>query len=120
MKYKAEDFINWSRDVINNPRFPFHRCYRPLVKRGNSDSFERCYLLDDDYAIRPYSYTRAFLQLQKEMEKLFLYIAPADKNLKTYSYHIHELLIFAENHYSKQEKDLSIKDFWKIDVSHRL
>lgn len=133
MKYKAEDFANWTRDVISNPRFPFHRCYRPLVKRSNSDSFERCYLLDDDYAIRPYSYTRAFLQLQKEMEELFLYVAPADKNLKTYSYHIHELLIricieieanfkaiFAENHYSKQEKDLSIKDFWKIDVSHRL
>jgi hypothetical protein len=133
MKFKAEDFSNWSRDAIDNPRYPYHRCYRPFVNRANSDSFERCYLLDDEYAVRPYSYTRAFLQLQKEMEELFLYVAPADKNLKTYSYHIHELLIricieieanfkaiFAENQYSKQEKDLTIKDFWKIDVSHRL
>lgn len=133
MKYTAEYFKNWSREAIANPRLPYHRCYRPLVHRANSDSFERCYLLDDDYAERPYSYTRAFLQLQKEMENLFLYVAPADKNLKTYSYHIHELLIricieieanfkaiFAENHYSKQEKDFTIKDFWKIDVSHKL
>lgn len=133
MKYNAEDFANCSRDNIDNPRLPFHRCYRPLVERMNSDSFEQCYLLDDDYAIRPYSYTIAFLQLQKEMEELFLYVAPADKNLKTYSYHIHELLIricieieanfkaiIAENHYSKQEKDLTIKDFWKINTSHRL
>lgn len=133
MKYKAEDFANWPRDIIDNLRLPFHRCYRPLVKRANSDSFERCYLLDDDYAVRPYSYTRAFLQLQKEMEDLFLFVAPADKNLKTYSYHIHELLIricieveanfkaiFAENHYSKQEKELNIRDFWKIEASHKL
>lgn len=133
MKYNSEDFNNWTRETIDNPRKPFHRCYRPLVDRANSDSFERCYLLDDDYAVRPYSYTRAFLQLQKEMEELFLYVAPADKNLKTYSYHIHELLIricveieanfkaiFAENQYSKQEKDLTIKDFWKINASHKL
>lgn len=133
MKYTAEDFKNWSREEIANPRLPYHRCYRPLVHRANSDSFERCYLLDDDYAVRPYSYTRAFLQLQKEMEELFLYVAPADKNLKTYSYHIHELLIrvcieieanfkaiLQENKYSKQEKDLNIKDYWKIDASHKL
>jgi hypothetical protein len=104
-----------------------------LVHRANSDSFAKCYLLDDDYSERPYSYTRAFLQLQKEIENLFLYVAPADKNLKTYSYQIHELLIricieieanfkaiFAENHYSKQEKDYKIRDYWKINVSHRL
>lgn len=133
MKYTTEDFKNWSREEIANPRFPYHRCYRPLVHRANSDSFERCYLLDDDYSERPYSYTRAFLQLQKEMENLFLYVAPADKNLKSYSYHIHELLIricieieanfkaiFAENHYSKQEKEYTIKDFWKINASHKL
>lgn len=133
MKYRKEDFKNLSRDEIANPRLPYHRCYRPLVDRENSDEYERCYLLDDAYAVRPYSYTRAFLQLQKEMEELFLYVAPADKNLKTYSYHIHELLIricieieanfkaiFAENHYSKPEKDFTIKDFWKINASHRL
>lgn len=133
MKYTEGDFKNWSREEIVNPRLPYHRCYRPLVQRANSDSFERCYLLDDDYAVRPYSYTRAFFQLQKEMEELFLYVAPAFKNLKTYSYHIHELLIricieieanfkaiFAENHYSKQEKDYTIEDYWKINVSHRL
>lgn len=79
MKYTAEDFKNWSREEIANPRLPYHRCYRPLVQRANSNSFERCYLLDDDYAERPYSFTRSFLQLQKEMEYLFLYVAPADK-----------------------------------------
>lgn len=133
MKYTKEDFNNRSREEMANTRLPYHRCYRPLVKRNFSDDYERCYLLDDDYAERPYSYTRAFLQLQKEMENLFLYVAPADKNLKTYSYHIHELLIricieieanfkaiFAENHYSKQEKDFTIEDFWKIDISHKL
>lgn len=133
MRYTKDDFKNYQREEISNPRMPFHRCYRPLVSRANSDYYERCYLLDDGYAVRPYSYTRAFLQLQKEMDELFLYVAPADKNLQTYSYHIHELLIrvcieieanfkaiFAENHYSKQEKELKIYDFWKINASHRL
>lgn len=54
MKYTAEDFKNWSREEIANPRLPYHRCYRPLVHIANSDSFERCFLLDDEYAERPY------------------------------------------------------------------
>ena len=50
MKYTIEQFRGIARETIDNPRVPFHRCYRPLVKRVNSGSSEYRYLQDDDYA----------------------------------------------------------------------
>ena len=63
MKYTIEQFRGIARETIENPRVPFHRCYRPLVKRVNSGSSEYHYLRDDDYAQKPYMFTRAFEEL---------------------------------------------------------
>jgi hypothetical protein len=66
------------------------------------------------------------------MQKLFDYIEPADNNLSCYSYRVHELLlracveieanckaILTENGYTKSG-DMTMDDYKKINVSHRL
>ena len=63
MKYSKDMFKNRPRAEIKDPRAPFHRCFRPVI----SGLSERDYLNDDDYAQRPYSFTKAFLTLQKEI-----------------------------------------------------
>lgn len=122
-------------DIKNSQTvWPFHRCYRPIRGTDGSSKEEHNYLVDHDYAKHPDKYTRAFLQIQKEMKNLFQYIEPGDNNLKTYSNQIQQLLvricievesnfkaIFKENRYSvKQEKDWKMIDYQIIDKSHRL
>lgn len=68
MKYTANRFEHIAKDVIVEPRVPFHRCYRPLVRRINSGATEYDYLNDDDYAKKPYLFTRAFEELQDEIK----------------------------------------------------
>ncbi len=80
----------------------------------------------------PQHYVRAFLLIQKDVLELFDYVEPAEQNLQTYSYRIHELLLRAcveveanckaillENGYKKQG-DLRMSDYIKIEKSHRL
>ena len=133
MKYTIEQFRGIARETIDNPRVPFHRCYRPLVKRVNSGSSEYRYLRDDDYAQKPYMFTRAFEELQNDLKAVFSYVEPTYNNRKTYSYKIQQLFIrvcieleanfkaiLKENKYSKDESRWFINDYWKIDVSHKL
>ena len=133
MKYTIEQFSGIARETIDNPRTPFHRCYRPLVKRVNSGSGEYRYLQDDDYAQKPYMFTRAFEELQSDLKEVFSFVEPTYNNRKTYSYKIQQLFIrvcieleanfkaiLKENKYSKDESRWVISDYWKIDVSHKL
>lgn len=134
MKYTEKHFSDSiAREYIPNPRVPFHRCYRPMVERVNSGSSEYHYLQDDDYAQKPYMFTRAFEELQKDLKEIFNYVEPSYHNRKTYSYKIQQLFIrvcieleanfkaiFSENKYSKPESNWTINDYWKIDASHRL
>lgn len=133
MNYSNYDFGNVDAEPIETPILPFHRCYRPMKTRCNSATNTYHYLIDDEYANKPYYYVRSFLQLQKELQDIFLYIEPCDNNLITYSYKIQQLLIrccidieanfkaiFKENTYSKEEKYWTIKDYRKIEASHRL
>ena len=134
MKYTEKHFSDSiAREYIPNPRVPFHRCYRPMVKRVNSGSSEYHYLQDDDYAQKPYMFTRAFEELQKDLKEIFNYVEPSYHNRKAYSYKIQQLFIrvcieleanfkaiFSENKYSKPESIWTINDYWKIDASHRL
>jgi len=120
---------------------PFHRIFREFIKSNNSGYSSWSYVVDKQYAKNPYHYTRAFLMIQEDVQKLFEYIEPADINLKTYSHRIHELLmricieveanfkaILRENIYSptsKQGKSIphekwNINDYSKINISHRL
>lgn len=133
MKFTSAHFYNIAKEHVDNPRVPFHRCYRPMVKRVNSGSSEYCYLQDDGYARKPYMFTRAFVELQDELKDIFSYVEPSYQNRKTYSYKIQQLFIricieleanfkaiLKENKYSIEERKWTIYDYWKIDASHRL
>lgn len=134
MKYTKDIFSkNREKVVIDNPRAPYHRCYRPFVERSTSWSSLRYCLNDDGYAERPYFFTKAFLLLQKEMEELFTYVEASYNNRNTYSYRIQQLFIrvcieleanfkaiMSENKYSKDSNWWDINDYWKINASHKL
>ena len=120
-------------EETQQPVWPYHRCYRPIRGADGYSIEEHNYLVDHSYAKHPEKYVRAFLQLQQEMKNLFLFIEPGDNNLKTYSDQIYQLLvricievesnfkaILKENIYSGQEKDWRMKDYRKIDNSHKL
>jgi hypothetical protein len=124
---------------------PFHRIYRELVRTNNSGYSSWAFIVDKDYAKTPHHYTRGFLILQEDIKSLFEYIEPADINLKTFSYRIHELLmrtcieveanfkaILRENVYTptfrngskagqlRTEEYWKISDYIKINKSHHL
>ena len=84
------------------------------------------------FAQSPEHYVRAFLLLLKDIQDLFDYVEPADKNLSCYSYRIHALLLRAcveveanckailkENEYSKSG-DWNMGDYKKIEKTHFL
>lgn len=122
---------------------PFHRNFRPLIPDSNSGYSGHAYILDKKYAEEPEHYVRAFILIQNDLIKLFEYIEPADKNLFTYSYRVHELFmrtcieieanfkaILKENIYSPRDKNKNnnirkenvwnIFDFYKIESTHHL
>ena len=80
----------------------------------------------------PGQYVRAFLLIQKDLQRLFEYIEPADQNLNAYSFRTHELLlracveveanckaILTENGYPRNAADLTMKDYSKLNETHR-
>jgi hypothetical protein len=84
------------------------------------------------FAESPQHYVRAFLLLLKDLQELFDYVEPADRNLACYSYRIHALLLRAcveveanckailrENGYSKSG-DWNMGDYKKIERTHFL
>ncbi len=90
------------------------------------------YLLHKKFAKDPQHYIRAFRILEQDLNELFNYVEPADKNLHTYSHRIQQLLmrtcveieanltaILTENSYPKTS-DLTMKDYRLVDQSHRL
>jgi len=121
---------------------PFHRNYRAIISGPNSGYSDWGYIVDPEYAKFPEHYIRAFLLIQSDLEKLFEYIEPADDNLKTFSYRIHELLIrtcieieanfkaiLKENIYSpcskkgkeRLEKNWNlINDYYQVNKTHHL
>lgn len=72
---------------------PFHRNYRGFANVPNSGHSQGAYIVDPNYAESPEHYVRAFLLIQKDLENLFEYVEPADDNLDTYSFRIHELFL---------------------------
>lgn len=119
---------------------PFHRNYRPVKAGINSGYSEWAYIKEKEYAQKPEYYTRAFFLIQKDILDLFQFIEPADKNLGTFSFKIHELLIrvcveiesnfkaiLKENIYNptqkakaKEERYWNIKDYYIINKTHHL
>lgn len=89
------------------------------------------YIHHPKYASAPGQYIRAFDFILKDLVSLFDYVEPADKNLDTYSFRIHELLvrtcieietnfkaILFEN--GSQIKKPTIIDYYKVQASHHL
>src|SRR5438105_925061 len=117
---------------------PYRRNCRQFIDNTYSDSGQSRYIRDPRYAKEPEQYIRAFLLIQKDLIELFDYIHQADKNLKTYSFRIHQLYMRAcieietnfkavlkENNYkriSKKGKEikLDMSDYCKLDITHRL
>ena len=108
---------------------PYRRTCRQFVDghyRG------RLYVKHPKFAESAEHYVRAFLLILKDLQNLFDYVEPADKNLACYSYRIHSLLIRAcveveanckailkENGYRKRG-DWNMWDYKKIDETHLL
>lgn len=118
---------------------PYRRTCRPHTNGSYTEGGKSAYILDSRYAVAPPHYIRAFLMILKDMQALFDFIEPADGNLKCYSYRIHELLVRAcieveancrailtENGYPAAEelvpprRDWTMKDYKKIEASHRM
>lgn len=111
---------------------PYYRNCRQFVDGHYSEGGRWQYMVHPDYAQSPEHYIRAFILIQKDLQKLFDYIEPADANMNCYSYRIHELFmrtcieieanckaILRENIYSKK-KDLNMSDYQKLNITHRL
>lgn len=111
---------------------PFKRTVRKFTDSAKRNGGLWHYIKHPDFAESPEHYIRAYLIIQKDFLNLLDYIEPADKNLKTYSFRIHELLfricveieanceaILKENGYSKSG-DWDMRDYRKINKSHKL
>jgi hypothetical protein len=111
---------------------PFRRTCRQLADGSYEKSGNGRYVKHPRFAVAPEQYVRAFLLIQKDLQKLFDYVEPADKNLGCYSYRIHELhmrtcieveanckAILTENGYVRSG-DLNMGDYKKIEKTHRL
>lgn len=114
---------------INNP---FKRTVRQFTDGLYSNSGNGGYVKHPDYAHSPERYIRSFLLIQNDLQKLFEYIEPSDKNKEAYSYRIHELYIrtcieveanfkaiLRENGYAKKNS-WNMLDYQLIEKTHKL
>jgi hypothetical protein len=117
---------------------PFYRNCRQFTDGSYANSGKSKYIEHPKYAKSPEQYIRAFLLIQKDLLSLLDYIEPSDKNLKCYSFRVHELLmrtcieieanfkaILLENGYKKNDENskpvnLDIEDYKKIEKTHKL
>ena len=111
---------------------PYKRTVRTFTQSRIQEGGLWDYILHKDFADSPEHYVRAYLIIQKDFLNLLDYIEPSDKNIDTYSFRIHELLlriciefeancvaILSENGYKKLG-NWTMKDYKKINKSHKL
>ncbi len=111
---------------------PYRRTCRQFMYGSYTEGGRWQYMAHPQFAQAPEHYVRAFLLLLKDLQELFDYVEPADKNLSCYSYRIHSLLlracveveanckaILTENGYSKAG-DMNMNDYKKIEKTHLL
>lgn len=115
---------------------PFKRTIRQLEDGSYSNSGNSKYIKHCDFANSPEKYIRSFLLIQNDIQKLFEYIEPADKNKEAYSHRTHELFIrvcieieanckaiLRENGYVKPkrtENHWNIEDYRLVEKTHKL
>jgi hypothetical protein len=111
---------------------PYRRTCRQFIDGEYTEGGRWEYMVHPRFAQSPAQYIRAFLILLKDLQLLFDYVEPADKNLTCYSYRIHSLLLRAcveieanckailkENGYSKS-RNWKMYDYRKIEKTHLL
>jgi len=114
-------------------KYPYRRIIRPFQNGSYFEGGRKGYIKHPDYADFPDQFIRPFLIIQKDFIDLLDYIEPNDRNEDTFSYRIHSLLIrtcieievncravLAENGYSKPVDKQNMKDYRKINETHRL
>jgi hypothetical protein len=87
----------------------------------------------ENYAENPRAYIRGFIILQNDIRQIFEYIEPSDQHLIVYSEKIGKLLtsacfeiesnlkaILRENGYQKSSNSMTMSDYCKVELSHRL
>ncbi len=113
---------------------PYKRTARQLKDGSYKNSGNGEYITHSDYAKSPEKYIHSFLLIQNDIQKLFEYIEPVDKNKEAYSYRTHELFIrvcievesnckaiLRENGYTlKKENYWNMDDYRLIEKTHRL
>lgn len=113
---------------------PYRRTVRQFLDGLYSEGGRSQYIYHKKFSQTPELYIRSFLIIQKDLQTLFDYVEPADKNLGCYSYRIHELLtrscieiesnfkaIFIENGNPLPKKqNWNITDYKKINKTHLL
>jgi hypothetical protein len=110
---------------------PYHRTCRQFVGGSYSEGGRSRYIEHPKFAKSPEHYVRAFNVLLTDLNQLFEYIEPSEKNLSTYSFRTHELLIraciefeanckaiFLEN--GSDPRPWDIRDYKKINKTHHL
>lgn len=111
---------------------PYRRTYGQFVDGHYAEGDRSGYVDHPKFAKSPEHYVRAFLLFLKDLQELFDYVEPADRNLECYSYRIHALLlrtcveveancraILKENGYSRSG-DWNMGDYKKIEKTHFL
>jgi hypothetical protein len=111
---------------------PYRRTCRQFVDGQYAEGGRSQYICHPKFAVSPEHYIRAFLLIQKDLDRLLDFIEPADSNLNTYSYRTHELLlrscveveanckaILTDNGYS-HPGEWNMGDYRKLELSHRL
>lgn len=111
---------------------PYRRTCRQFVNGSYTASGNGRYIIHPMFARSPEHYVRAFLLLLKDLQELFDYVEPAEKNLACYSYRIHALLlracveveanckaILSENGYARAG-DWNMGDYKKVERTHLL
>ncbi|HLF84577.1 MAG TPA: hypothetical protein VI837_10415 [Blastocatellia bacterium] len=111
---------------------PYRRTCRQFVDGHYTEGGRSAYIFHSKFAQSPEHYVRAFLLILKDLQELFDFIEPADKNLTCYSYRIHALLLRAcveveanckailqENGYAKPGV-WNMTDYRKIENTHLL
>ncbi|MBN2546532.1 MAG: hypothetical protein JXB50_12095 [Spirochaetes bacterium] len=112
---------------------PLKRTVRLLTNGTYANGGHWQYLLHPKFANDPQHYIRAYLIIQEDLQKLFEFVEPCDKNLNTISLKIQELLIrvcieieanftaiLKENIYSNSGNMNIQNDYSLIEISHRL
>ena len=112
---------------------PYHRFYRKFVGDNLQGVNFYDYMTVRDYAEQPEMYVRTFNMIQNDVQKLFEYVEPADRNLETYSMQIYNIFlricveveanfkaILRENIYSKNPAWWNMEDYEKVNKTHHL